>query len=502
MTQQTLKTQPIPPAPGGSLAPMSLSPTQLIAPWQAGAADPWDYKKAAHLIRRAGFGGRPEEIEAMVTLGMDRCVDLLIQGSGFPILDHGVVRLPWGDYLDLATKDGQQGFWLYNMAQSPWQLQEKMALFWHDHFATGARKVTVVELMGRQINLFRTQGMGFFGDLLTAVSRDPAMLHWLDNWVNTAAAPQENYGREIMELFSMGVDGGYTQADVRAATRAFTGWTLPYEMANAFLYDDRLHDYGPKQFLGITIQNPPPYGERDGLDVIARILQMPATARYLVKKLLAYFVLPQPPQGVVDLLAQQFRGSGYDVAALMSTILRSTLFHGSTAFRSLIKSPMEHMIGTMRTLGIVRARYGPYVSTSPGGLTDRIRRQGFDLLNYPDPSGFNEGPAWLTSSTVSERCNATLELVQTSGSALTPLMDPFREIRRVGLTTANQVVDHYLKIMLDDDLPATIRTAFYSYMITRDSGPYAFSTTSQQAVNDKVRGLIHLITLLPEYFVN
>ena len=503
MTQNSSLVRPTPTQSGGTTQPLTLSPEQLVAPWQATATDPWDHYKAAHLLRRAGLGGRPEEIEAMVTLGMDRCVDLLLQGgSGYPLPDHGVVRLPWGDYLDLATKDGQQGVWLYAMATSPWQLHEKMALFWHDHFATGARKVTVVELMGRQINLFRNLGLGPYGPLLTAVSRDPAMLHWLDNWLNTAASPQENYGREILELFSMGVNGGYTQADVRAATRAFTGWTLPYEMANTFVYDDRLHDYGPKPFLGITIQNPAPHGERDGYDVIARILQMPATARYLTRKLLRYFVLPEPREDVVDLLAAQFRQSGYDVGGLMSILLRSTLFYSGAAMRTLIKSPMEHMVGTLRLLNISRLRYGQPPGLTSASLTDRVRRQGFDLLNYPDPSGFTEGPNWVTSLTASERCNAVLELVQTTSSTLLPVFDPAREILRKGLTTANQVVDHYLHILVDDDVPATVRQALYRYMVTRDGGSYAFSVTSPQSINDKVRGVIHLITMLPEYFIN
>ena len=502
MTQQRMSAAPQASAAAPAAAPTTLSPAILLAPWQPGAGDPWDHKKAAHLLRRAGFGGRPEEIEAMVLLGMDRCVDLLLTTPGFPVPDQGTAVLPNGEYLDLSLKEHQQGLWLFQMATSPWQLQEKMALFWHDHFATGIQKVTVAENMGRQINLFRRLALGRMRDLLLEVSRDPAMLYWLDNWLNTAAVPQENYGREILELFSMGVDGGYTEQDVKAAARAFTGWTLQHEFSNVFVFNSQNHDYTPKQFLGVTIQNPAPNGERDGRDVIDRILQMPATARFLVRKLTEYFVMEDPSAPVVDALAARLRQSDYDVRDLMSTLLRSRLFYSGLSMRTLIKSPMEHMVGTLRLLNISRLRYGQPPGLTSASLTDRVRRQGFDLLTDPDPSGFTEGPNWVTSLTASERCNAVLELVQTTSSTLLPVFDPAREILRKGLTTANQVVDHYLHILVDDDVPATVRQALYRYMVTRDGGSYAFSVTSPQSINDKVRGVIHLITMLPEYFIN
>jgi uncharacterized protein (DUF1800 family) len=341
-------------------------------------------------------------------------------------------------------------------------------------------------------------------DLLVGVSRDPAMLHWLDNWLNTATLPQENYGREIMELFSMGVDGGYTEQDVKAAARAFTGWTLQHEFSNVYVFDSSQHDYGPKQFLGVNIQNPAPHGERDGLDVIERILQQPATARYLVRKLVEYFVLKDPDQGVVDLLAVQFAQTDYDLRDLMSTILRSNLFYGPAAMRSLVKSPMEHMIGAMRSLGVSTVRYGGISRQNnrglPNGLGDRVFRMGFDLLNYGDPSGVAEGTTWINSLSVIERGNAMMDLTRTRNSEIAAIMDPMQEINRVGLTTADQVVDHYLRVLVDDDVPAEVRQNLKTYMVTRDNAqPFVFSVSDPNAVNIKVRGVIHMIMLLPEY---
>jgi uncharacterized protein (DUF1800 family) len=506
-TTQAAPRAPLAPETGSGNSPQAFGPSQWLARWQPSPQDPWNLEKAAHLLRRAAFSGRPEELEAMVTLGMDRCVDLLLSVPSAPIPDHGAAVLPNGEYLDLSLKEHQQGMWLFQMATSPWQLQEKLALFWHDHFATGIHKVLVAENMGRQINLFRTLGLGRFRDLLVGVSRDPAMLVWLDNWRNTAAIPQENYGREILELFSMGVDGGYTEADVRAAARCFTGWTLESEWSNRYVFRATDHDDNPKQFLGITIHNPPPFGERDGLDAIDRILQMPQTARYLVKKLLEYFVHEAPSPAVVDLLAERFRQGGYHVRDLMSTILRSNLFYSGLALRTLVKSPIEHVIGAMRNLGITNVRYGGNSRFSPrnppNGLGVRLLRTGFELLNYDDPSGAREGVAWLNSLTLIERGNAVLELIRVSGSAVAAVMDPMREISRKSLATANQVVDHYLDILVDGQVPAAVRQSLQSFMVTRNNGlPYVFSVTDPAAVDVKVRGVIHLIMLLPEYLMN
>jgi hypothetical protein len=172
--------------------------------------------------------------------------------------------------------------------------------------------------------------------------------------------------------------------------------------------------------------------------------------------------------------------------------------------RTLVKGPIEHIVGAMRNLGITNVRYGGNSRFSPrnppNGLGNRLLRMGFELLNYDDPSGVKEGASWINSLTLIERGNGVLELIRVSNSAIAAVMDPMREIRRKSLATANQVVDHYLDILVDGDVPASVRQSLYTYMITRNNNqPYVFSVTDPAAVDVKVRGLIHLIMLLPEY---
>src|SRR5207248_3373592 len=214
-------------------------------------------------------------------------------------------------------------------------LREKMTLFWHNHFATSLAKVQDPTLMFRQNCLLREHALGRFGPFLQAISRDGAMLVWLDSNSNVKGKPNENYAREVMELFSLGV-GNYTEKDIREAARAFTGW---HTDGVGFRFNPALHDDGPKTVLGKT-------GDWDGTDVVRIILEQPACARFLVGKLYAFLVSETaPPAALLEPLCESFRKSDYDVAGLVRTVLASRLFYSEHAFRKRVKGPVEYVLG-------------------------------------------------------------------------------------------------------------------------------------------------------------
>ena len=239
-----------------------------------------------------------------------------------------------------------RGWWLYCMLQGGHPLREKMTLFWHNHFATSLAKVRDPTLMFGQNCLLRQHALGRFGPMLQAISRDPAMMIWLDSNSNVKGKPNENYARELMELFSLGV-GHYTEKDVREAARAFTGWRTD---GVGFTFDAGLHDGGLKTFLGKT-------GPWDGGDVVRIVLEQPAAARFLVRKLYHFLVSEKadPARLLLEPLCESFRKSDYDIAGLVRTILASRHFYSAHAFRQRIKGPVEYVLGAVQA---VYRRYG------------------------------------------------------------------------------------------------------------------------------------------------
>jgi hypothetical protein len=298
-------------AGSGAHQPQALNEHEDLTPWRPTAQAPWDKSRARHLLRRAGFGAKEADIETLVQVGHGLATDILLLVPGQEIPTSGIFQLPHGEVINLSSTNDAIAAWLYLMTTSPWQLQEKMALFWHDHFATGISKVRYPELMTGQINLFRRNALGSFRDLLIEVSADPAMLYWLDNRLSRRTKPNENYAREIMELFSMGVGNGYTEHDIQEAARCFSGW---YCILDRSYFVESYHDYGTKQVLGKTIANASPNGRQDGIDVVDAILAHPSTAKYMVKKIWEYFVYLDPSQQLVDELARRWRQDGYDIA--------------------------------------------------------------------------------------------------------------------------------------------------------------------------------------------
>jgi hypothetical protein len=478
-----------------------IDPADAWGAWKPTAADPWNRKWAAHLYRRAAFGASAAELAAAQKNGFADTLDLLLDGepgSGdllSTLNDVGRVA---------ATRDGDatelRGWWLYCMLQSGHPLREKLTLFWHNHFATSIAKVRDATLMFRQNALFRQHALGQFGPMLQAVGRDVAMLLWLDSNSNVKAKPNENYAREVMELFSLGV-GNYTEKDVREAARAFTGW---HTDGSGFQFNAAQHDPGQKTVLGKT-------GDWDGEDVVKIILEQPAAARFLVRKLYTYLVSETaPPEALLEPLCESFRKSQYDVAALVRKILSSRLFFSDHAFRKLIKSPVEYV------LGAVRATYRRYDKDDPHYralghqvLVKWVGAIGQALFAPPNVKGWPGGRTWLNTATVLERDNFAAALA--SGTLWVPpaeavgfaissevppprAFDPARVPDEEKATTTEDVV----RVLLALYVPGGVRIEAREKLV-------AFVSEGKPtglALDCRAREAAHAILSMPEYQLN
>jgi uncharacterized protein (DUF1800 family) len=305
-----------------------------------------------------------------------------------------------------------EGWWLHRMALGPHPLRERMTLFWHNHFATSINKVKLPVLMRDQNQLFRRHALGKFPGLVQAVSRDPAMLVWLDSNSNVRGKPNENYARELMERFCLGV-GNYTEKDVQEAARAFTGWHtnmnpdggLNPSVKPEFLFQPGQHDDGEKTVLGQT-------GKWNGSDVVRIVVDHPACARFVARKLYRQFVgeAAVPPDPLLEPLAEWLRASGYDVGAVLKVVLRSRHFCSKFAYRQRVKSPAEYVVGLLRAL---EAKVPQEAAAGSLGVT--TQGLGQTLFAPPSVKGWDGGPAWLNTATVLARHNMAWRLIQEPG---------------------------------------------------------------------------------------
>ena len=406
-------------------------------------------RQAAHLLRRAGFGGSEADVARLASLGMAGAVDALLHPAA-PDAD-----LP--AYPDVAVlydrakaRQATQLWWLDRMLRTNRPLAEKMALFWHGHFATAVSKVQPV-LMAGQIDLFRQCGLGRFPALLSAVTRDPAMLVWLDNRANAKAHPNENYAREVMELFALGL-GNYTEDDVKEAARAFTGWTLDKNQQAAFV--PARHDDGTKTVLGKT-------GQFGADEVIAIIVAQPVHQRFIARKLLEFFVYSDPEPELIESAAQVYALSGFDVARTVGAILRSNVFYSPRAYRAIPKSPVELAIGTLRYIG------APSV---PPNLVYQLARMGQEPLNPPSAKGWDGGPAWINTSTLLARFNFVNGLIAQTApgkdgkpAVAAPNVAPDELVRRTGMDVS-KIADAIVGGVVQHDVTSDVRATLVAYL--------------------------------------
>ena len=395
----------------------------------------WNYETAAHLLERAGFGGTPAQIEALAVLSPKAAVNSLVnfdsannrhlqafEHSG--IHDAGLEPFPpsrpattelainTGEALGVRVKpEGNRRlqpvvnkffywlrasrletnrvayWWADRMVASTNPLQEKMALFWHGHYAINESKVRDYRKLLNELELFHEMGTGSFRDLMVAVAQDPAMLSFLDAGVNLKGAPNENFAREIMELFTMGV-GNYSETDIREAARAFTGWN--YVDLNFVINEDQ-HDNDIKNFLGHS-------GNFDGVEIIDLIMEQPVTAEYIASKIYRFFVREELSQTLAEELGNTLRDADYDVATLLASIFISKDFYSAPSVGSQIKSPVQLAVSTYRKLGLESAPGVPDFNQATGALSQ-------SLFRPPTVAGWAGGRSWMTPGLLLERGN-------------------------------------------------------------------------------------------------
>ena len=366
----------------------------------------------AHLMRRAGFGATRDELEEAVSKGYEAVVEELLYPTDPQNLPDDIIRRYHTEQAELRLTDGAAAYWMYRMITTRCPLEEKLALFWHGLFATAYVKLNQARALLNQIDMFRRHGLGSLSTLLVELSKDPAMIIWLDNNDNHKDAINENYGRELLELFSLGI-GNYTEQDVKECARAFTGWTLrnaeymstratrdsiwPYSrIAWHFEYRDYDHDDGEKTFLGET-------GRFNGEDIIDIIVRQEATPRFICTRLFQYFVadeVDEDGERTIDAMVQAYWDSGYEIRSVLRALFNSEYFKSEKARFARVKGPVELVVGAVRMAGSYR---------TPTQGIEQVARQavymGQGLLQPPSVEGWHEGIEWIDSGALVERVN-------------------------------------------------------------------------------------------------
>ncbi|MEY4672809.1 MAG: hypothetical protein RL148_593 [Planctomycetota bacterium] len=359
----------------------------LLAPWVPSAADPFDLRKAGHLLRRAGFGGSLRQRRELVRSGVDAAVRSLFPAADQPAVD----RAQLDAVVSLGDIDRVRSWRVLLALESTAPLRVRMSALWHDHFATSNQKVLDPRAMALQQAMFDEKGLGTFDELLLGVAQDPAMLRWLDNDVNVSGRPNENFARELFELFALG-RGTYSEVDVREAARAFTGWHV---RDGRFFFAKRLHDDGQKVLFGRS-------GGFGGEEVVRAVVEREESARHVARCLLECFVHPEPTEEEVGALATCYREQRRHLGDTLAVLLRSQLFFSARAYRSRIRSPADWVVGTVRTLGATAA---------PTDLSRAMGQLGELWLEPPSVEGWPRERQWLTEATWLLRTNFVADLL-------------------------------------------------------------------------------------------
>jgi hypothetical protein len=412
-----------------------------------------DIALMAHLMRRAGFGASRAELEARVARGYEATVEELAEAEKHGIPENDVdllFRHMPGTVLPGGVPFQGQGNYMWQMINTQRPLQEKVALFWHQLFATGNSKVDNCDQVLTQIDMFRRHGMGSYRDLLLELAKNPAMIFWLDNNANHKDQPNENWGRELLELFSMGV-GNYTEQDVFECSRAFTGWTIAAKIPRLplgrfpweFEYKPEDHDEGEKVFLGHR-------GNFNGDDIINIIVRQPATARFIARHLYNFFVADEaqvpawqhtPPRdpAALNIIGDAFVSSGYQMRDTLRVLFNSDFF--KSAHFAKVKSPAEVVVGTMNLVGDFKGYPKPGLME----LGMEPTNMGQSLLDPPSVEGWHTGAEWIDSGSLVRRINFVADRV--GDIRLPGVQDLVHRVRAQGTIAPEQLVECCLDLM-------------------------------------------------------
>ena len=459
----------------------------------------------AHLMRRAGFGVPRDELEPRAAKGYEATVEELLDpdAHGVPALDTSVLFRHSPGFKVPGNPDNAMGYWMYRLINTSRPLEEKVSLLWHQVFATANSKVNNPPEVVRQIEMFREYGMGSYRRLLVELAKNPAMIFWLDNQENHKDAPNENWGRELLELFSMG-QGNYTEDDVKECARAFTGWTLaptlPGVLFNRFpwefKYDPEDHDDGEKVFLGQR-------GRFNGEDVIDIILRHPATPRFVARHLYNFFVAdevqvsswqdepPRDPEAVA-ILADTLVGSEFDIRSTLRVLFNSDFFKDEKVWFAKVKSPTELIVSTMRLVRDFQV-YRPGMA----GIGMETSYQGQAILNPPSVEGWHTGQEWIDSGALLQRINFVADRV---GDVSLPGVRAIVDMLALsGTLSPDELVDGCLDLLGPIRLADDTRQELIDHASA--AGPIRRGETEQEhaAFGARVSEVLKLITATREY---
>jgi uncharacterized protein (DUF1800 family) len=482
----------------------TLNIATALSPYQG----PWDARLAAHLLRRAGFGGSPEDIARFAAMPVDAAIGSLIhypKDTGLPgapdTMDDSygqerrILEQSRKGGLDDATLQAMRmqvgqsrqksnialaSWWLERMIKSPAPLQEKMTLFWHGHFTSTVfqKGITPKEAVDQNW-IFRSNALGNVREITHAVSHDPAMLKYLDNARSNKDHPNENYARELMELFTLGI-GNYTETDIRESARAFTGYSvLGPARGGGFVFNERQHDSGRKHFLNAI-------GDLNGDDVVEVIFKQPVAQRWFAQKLLNFFVYNNPEPELVEALGMLIKQNDFQMGPTMATLLGSNVFFSDRAYRALVKSPIEFVVGTYKTFGL---------STVTPETIGSLNRMGQVPFHPPSVKGWDGGATWINSQTMLVRENfvntlMTSKMMMDSQSWLTMGPPP----------AAKDATAKLVGTLLQGDASPASAARVQAYLDGSDTS--ALGQLSGENYEERMRGAAYLTMAMPAYQLN
>ncbi len=420
----------------------------------------------SHLLRRAGLGATRCEVERLCQGTYEDAVEELLHPERNPDMDDDLIRRYHVDQNSLMLIESSQSYWLYKLINTRRPLEEKIALFWHGLFSTAYGKLNHAKAVANQINTFRQFGLGNLRTILLELSRDPAMLFWLDNKDNKLGTPNENYGRELLELFALGI-GQYTEEDVKNCALAFTGWTIrnaeymsrraerdsiwPYGRLDwQFEYIPENHDDGVKTFLGYT-------GRFNGDDILDILCSSPTTARFISEKLYEYFVADSIDQATVDEFASEFLRCNGDIRQVLRTIFHSTAFKDIGNMRSKVMSPIDLVVQTCR---ICQSHSFPDWNIVLTAMD--VNFMGQEILNPPTVEGWHTGSEWIETGSLVERLNASAKEI--SNKSLPGVQKIISLVHSHGPVVAPMtLVDVCLEAMALYDMPTSTKEMLVGY---------------------------------------
>jgi uncharacterized protein (DUF1800 family) len=434
--------------------------------------------KVAHLLRRATLGPTMDEIVVASDRGLQPTLDDMLQQLDRPLTQKEAATAAIGDVFLQNEGRGLRAGWMLRMLSVPNLFREKLTLFWHNHFATAISKVNDPRMMANQVDTLRELALGKFRDLVTAMAKDPAMLIWLDNNLNVKGAPNENWARELMELFTCGI-GNYTEKDVQEVARCFTGWNLD---GRRYRFVADKHDETDKTIFGET-------GNFNGTDVINKLVVRKETARFISLKLWQFFVGQEPTDQDLEPLIAAYQSSDGEIRQVVKAMFLSPGFFDARNVGNQVKNPIEFVVGTARSLKAPQESVQDYADAAAG--------MGMDIYNPPDVSGWAGGEAWISSFTLLERIRLVRRLVNQGRGTHVCGLDTGKIIADGFISENDELIEHFSVTFLHRRPSKELKKTLSDFLTAGTRSSVIKLPAGEREA--KIRGMIRLILCSPAY---